>query len=67
MAVEAELYDLRQDIGETEEVSAQHPEVVARLMALADKAREDLGDLDCEGSGQRPCGWVEDPVAQAMR
>ncbi len=66
VTVEAELYDLRQDIGETEEVSVQHPDVVARLMALADKAREDLGDLDREGSGQRPCGWVEDPVAQVM-
>ena len=64
--VEAELYDLREDISETEEVSAQHPDVVARLLALADRAREDLGDLDREGSGQRPCGWVENPVAQVM-
>ena len=64
--VEAELYNLREDISETEEVSAQHPDVVARLLALADRAREDLGDLDREGSGQRPCGWVENPVAQVM-
>jgi arylsulfatase A len=67
VTVEAELYNLREDIGETEEVSAQHPDVVARLMALADKAREDLGDLDREGSGQRPAGWVENPVAQVLR
>jgi arylsulfatase A-like enzyme len=66
VAVEAELYNLREDTGETQEVSAQHPDVVARLMALADKAREDLGDLDREGSGQRPAGWVENPVAQVM-
>jgi arylsulfatase A-like enzyme len=64
--VVAELYDLREDIGETEERSDQHPDVVARLMALADRAREDLGDLDREGSGQRPCGWVDNPVAQVM-
>jgi len=65
--VEAELYDLREDIGETEEVSDRHPEVVRRLMALAEKAREDLGDHGRAGAGQRPCGWVDNPVAQAMR
>ncbi len=39
-----ELYDLVEDIGETTDVSARHPEVMARLMALADEMRNDLGD-----------------------
>jgi arylsulfatase A-like enzyme len=64
--VVAELYNLREDLGETQNVAAQNRDVVARLTALAEKAREDLGDLDREGSGQRPCGWVENPVAQVL-
>jgi hypothetical protein len=38
------LYDLVADIGETTDVAAAHPDVVTRLSALAEKAREDLGD-----------------------
>ena len=38
------LYDLVADVGETTDVAAEHPDVVARLQALAEKAREDLGD-----------------------
>jgi arylsulfatase A-like enzyme len=38
------LYDLESDIGETTDVSARHPEVVARLDALAEDARAALGD-----------------------
>jgi len=63
----AQLYDVRHDLSEDNEVSAQHPDVVARLTALAESARADLGDLDREGAGQRPCGWVEHPVAQRMQ
>jgi arylsulfatase A len=55
----AALYDVRQDIGETREVSAQHPDVVKRLEGLAARAREELGDVGREGKGQRPAGWVE--------
>ena len=62
----AVLHNLDEDIGETVDIAAQHPDVVARLLALAEKAREDLGDLGQEGSGQRPCGWVENPKAQVM-
>jgi len=38
------LFDLENDIGETTDVAAENPEVVKRLQALAEKAREDLGD-----------------------
>ncbi|MBM4050155.1 MAG: sulfatase [Planctomycetes bacterium] len=62
----AALYNLREDISETREVSAQHPDVVKRLTALAEKAREDLGDLNREGKGQRPAGWVDNPKPQAL-
>jgi arylsulfatase A len=38
------LYDLVADVGETADVSAAHADVVTRLRALAEGAREDLGD-----------------------
>lgn len=61
-AVAAELYNLRDDIGEEREVSGEHPEVVQSLLALAERGREELGDLDRPGRGQRPAGWVEHPT-----
>ena len=45
-----QLYDLRADISESNNVYDDHPEIVARLNQLADKAREDLGDGERKGS-----------------
>lgn len=58
-----ELYDLSTDIGETTDVHADHPDVAARLSALLDEARADLGDeaTGRVGSGVRPIGRVDDP------
>lgn len=42
-------------------MSAQHPDVVKRLLALADAIRDEIGDVDRPGRGQRPAGWVENP------
>lgn len=39
-----ELYDLKNDVGERRDVSAEHPDVVERLEKIAERAREDLGD-----------------------
>src|SRR5262245_41852054 len=52
------LFDLENDPGERTDVAGQHPDVVARLRALADRARKDLGDAatEQEGSGVRPPG-----------
>jgi arylsulfatase A len=55
-----QLYDLEADIGETTDVSDQHPDIVARLQKLADAARADLGDGDKPGANQRPAGHVDD-------
>jgi arylsulfatase A-like enzyme len=38
------LYDLEQDVGETTDVAAQHPDVVERLTQLAERARREMGD-----------------------
>lgn len=56
-----ELYDVRRDVTETNEVATQHPDVVERLLALAKKARAEIGDVDRPGRGQRPAGIVDDP------
>jgi len=53
------LFDLDADVAESKDVSAERPEVVKRLTALADKARADLGDVARKGAGQRPAGWVD--------
>ena len=54
------LYDLEEDPGETTDVSADHLDMVARLDALAEEARESLGDRlqGRIGSEVRPPGRV---------
>jgi arylsulfatase len=53
-----ELYDVVADIGETTDVAAQHPDVVEKLLAIAERARADLGDslTERKGAGVRPVG-----------
>ena len=50
-----ELYDLEADIGETNDIAAANPEVVERLLAIAERAHDDLGDTLTKrtGSGVR--------------
>jgi len=60
------LYDLVADIGETRNLAAEQPEVVERLLALAEKAREDLGDVGRKGMGQRPAAFVDKPTPRML-
>lgn len=55
------LYDLKEDIGETKDVSADHPDVVALLEKAAEQARATLGDTltHRQGSEVRPAGKLE--------
>jgi arylsulfatase A-like enzyme len=61
-----ELYNVRDDVAEEREVSAREPEVVQRLLSLAEAARVELGDEGREGRGQRPAGWVQQPTARLL-
>ena len=53
-----ELYDLFNDVGEVHNVIGEHPNVVKRLEAYAEKARAELGDrlTGRKGAGVRPVG-----------
>lgn len=61
LPVGTELYHLRRDPGETRNVVDAHPEVAARLTALAETARSELGDrrLQRVGAGVREPGRVD--------
>jgi len=54
------LFNLNADIGETTNVADLNPQVVARLEALAEQTRTDLGDdaVHRQGAGARPPGLV---------
>jgi arylsulfatase A-like enzyme len=56
-----ELYNVCHDLHEDNEVSAQQPDVVKRLLSLAENLRAEIGDVDRVGKGQRPAGHVDDP------
>jgi arylsulfatase A-like enzyme len=56
-----ELYDLSRDVSESIDVAAEHPEVIERLLELADSMRADLGDAltKVEPAGAREPGRLE--------
>lgn len=55
------LFDLVSDVGETTNVADRHPDVVAKIQALADRIRAELGDSATgqKGSGVREPGRLE--------
>ena len=52
------LYNLANDMGETTDVSADHPEIVKCLQDAADAIRADLGEGNNFGPGVRPAGRI---------
>ena len=62
------LYDLDGDPGETTDVSAANPEVVARLQQEAEAARAELGDnlTKRKGVGNRESGRLTDEEAAEL-
>lgn len=57
-----QLFNLREDLGEQVDLAARRPEVVARLTALAEQMRGDLGD---NLTGRSPTGSREPARADA--
>ncbi|MEZ6152173.1 MAG: sulfatase [Pirellulaceae bacterium] len=65
---QALLFHLIDDVGCEHNVAAEHPDVVQRLEVLADAARDELGDKNRSGKGQRTIGRIEgDPFAQVLK
>lgn len=56
------LFNVYEDIGSTQNLAEENPDIVARLTALAELIRRDLGDRNAPGRGVRPIGQVENPV-----
>jgi arylsulfatase A len=57
------LYNLSWDPGEQKNVIDEHPEVVQKLQAMIEEARDDLGDSrrNMTGKNVRPIGHVDRP------
>jgi arylsulfatase A-like enzyme len=51
---EPQLYDLDSNLAEKNDVAARHPDVVEELLELAERAREDIGDMKEIGKNARP-------------
>jgi len=47
------LVDLNKDLGEATNVADKHPDVVDKLLTLAENMRKDLGDFDRVGTNMR--------------
>ncbi len=60
------LFNLDRDIEEKRDVANEHPDIVNRLLDIADKAREELGDWNIKGKDQKNLlnysGNVNNPV-----
>lgn len=56
-----ELYDLSNDISESEDVASQYPEVVMKIEILANNMRTELGDqlYDLKGNENREVGLIK--------
>lgn len=62
------LFNVVEDVDTSDNVATSHPEIVARLTALAETVRADLGDMGKPGTGQRPVGKISGtpkPVTRA--
>ncbi len=55
-SIDLSLFDLETDVGEQHNVLQKHPDIVKRLQAAAEAAREDLGDGPRKGRNLRPVG-----------
>ncbi len=60
------LYNLDTDIGESQDLAAQHLEIVERLKGYLEDYERELGKGDSLSSNVRRAAWVENPKALTM-
>jgi hypothetical protein len=65
LKMEASLFDMEKDIGETTNLAAQHPDVMKKLMMFVERGRDDLGDalVGRVGKNLRAPGRLTDGVS----
>lgn len=56
-----ELYNLKNDPGEKNDVSTEHPEVVDKILKMAEKEKAALGEYTNQGPEVRKTVYVESP------
>jgi len=61
------LFNLENDISESTDVKAQHPDIVKRLLGYADQIREELGDENLQGKKVRLPGFIEGFIAKKRK
>ena len=52
------LFNLESDVGEQRNVISEYPDIAAELLEDAEQIRAELGDVQIEGSDQRPHGLI---------
>ena len=57
--IDTVLFNLENDISESTDVKAQHPDIVKRLLGYADQIREELGDEGMQGKNVRQPGYAK--------
>jgi len=60
------LYNLEEEVGERSDLSQKHPEVMKRMLSLAEKARAELGDWNRQGK-DRPVSKYKGNLNQPKR
>lgn len=64
---EAKLYNLKDDLGETNDLSAENPDLVEQLTVMAKVASAWIGDRDKPTPNTRPAGFCEKPVPLLLK
>lgn len=57
-----ELYNLRDDPGEINDVSEKYPEIVAKILKLAEEEKNALGEYTHKGPEVRKAVLIESPT-----
>ncbi len=61
------LFNLAEDIGERHDLADRHPDLVKKLLAIAEQAREDIGDYNRTGKNMRFFDPQEKRPAEPVR
>ena len=61
------LFNLAEDPRSRTDLTDSRPDMVVRLLGIADEARSELGDSGTPGNGQRPAGRVDTATPRLLR